>query len=147
MDAGTSLYRKQTVEKRSFQQPAYSLLVLGEELIQAREGLVSRAIGVALARRINCALLFYQARMLVVVTVQTQQFPVTAVGRIIVVIVIAVMDGQLVQVRAREFTRTTPADPRIHLERLLTIALVALVSVTSGFCDDLIEFFLVDIAR
>ena len=107
---------------------------------------MSRAIGVALSRRFNYSLLFYQTRMFVVVTVQTQQFPVTAVGRIIVVIVIAVMDGQLVQVRARELTRTAPADPRVHLERLLTVPLIALVSVTLGFRDDLVEFFLVDIA-
>src|SRR5690349_9008814 len=70
--------------------------------------------------------------MLVVMAVQTQQFPVAAIDRVIVVIVIAVMNGQLTQVGAREFAPAATANPGINLERLLAIALFALGGGLTG---------------
>jgi hypothetical protein len=57
----------------------------------------------------------------VVVAVEAQQFPVAAVGRVVAVIVVPVMDRQLAKVGAREFAAAATADPRIDLERLLSV--------------------------
>src|SRR5690606_14383071 len=70
-----------------------------------------------------------QARMLVVVTVHAQQLPVAAVGRVVVVVVVAMVDRQLLQVRARELARATAADPGVHPQRTLTVAVAALFGV------------------
>ena len=58
---------------------------------------------------------FELALVLVVVAVETEQFPVAAVGRVVVVIVVAVVYGQLVYVFARELPRATAANPRVDL--------------------------------
>lgn len=80
------------------------------------------------------------ARMLVVVAVHTEQFPVAAIGRIEIVIVVAMMNGQFGQVCARELARATAANPRIHLERAFAITMAALFRVTTRSSDDAVEF-------
>lgn len=77
--------------------------------------------------------------MFVVVAVEAQQFPVASVGRIEIVVVVAVMDSQLMAVGVSEFTCAAPADPRVHFHRLLAIAKIPLVCSTYGVCDDAIE--------
>ena len=64
--------------------------------------------------------------VLIVVTVETQQLPVAPVGGIVVVVVILVMDCQLTQLCAAKFPSAARTDPRIQLERLRPIALLAL---------------------
>ena len=76
--------------------------------------------------------------MLIVVTVDTQQLPVAAVRRIVIVVVILVMDGELSNSLARKFTPATRTDPRKHLERLPSIGLLLALSVMPGLGDDLI---------
>jgi predicted Na+-dependent transporter len=51
--------------------------------------------------------------MFVVMAVQAQQFPVAAVGQVVVVIVVPVMNGQLTKVSVREFATAATADPWI----------------------------------
>ena len=51
--------------------------------------------------------------MFVVMAVKARQFSVAPVGRVVVVIVVPVMNGQLAQVRARKFAAAATADPRI----------------------------------
>src|SRR3989442_9497201 len=63
----------------------------------------------------------------VVVAVQTQQLPVAAIGRVVVVIVVSVVDGQFAHVGARELSGAAPADPRVDLQRLFPIAPFALL--------------------
>jgi len=79
------------------------------------------------------------ALVLVVVAVQTQQLPVAAVGGIVVVIVVPVMDGQLTQVRMVEATSAATADPGIELECLFPVALLTLVPGPTGLGDDLVQ--------
>jgi len=67
--------------------------------------------------------------------VQAQQFPVAAIERIVVVIVVAVMNGKLAQVGAREFAPAATADPWINLECSLSITLFALGSGAAGVGD------------
>ena len=53
--------------------------------------------------------------------VDAQQFPVAAVGRIIPVIMVFVMDRQLSQFFARKITAAFCTDPREDLQRLISI--------------------------
>src|SRR2546423_92625 len=76
-----------------------------------RLGLLHRAAGL----RID------DARMLVLVAVDAQQFPVAAVGRIIVVIAILVMHGELAQALAFELAAAARADAGEDLERLAAV--------------------------
>lgn len=78
--------------------------------------------------------------MLIVMAIQTQQFPVAAVGRVVVVIVIAVVDGQFAQIGAVEFAGAAAAYPWVDLECLLAIALVAEFGRAAGVRDDAVEF-------
>jgi len=51
--------------------------------------------------------------MFVAVAVKAKQLPVATVGRVVVVIVVLVMNGQFTQVRARKLAAAPTADPRI----------------------------------
>ena len=51
--------------------------------------------------------------MFVAAAVKAKQLPVATVGRVVVVIVVLVMNGQLTQVRARKLASAPTADPRI----------------------------------
>ena len=88
----------------------------------------------------NAAAGFKQALVLVVVAIQAQQFPVAAVGRVVVVVVVAVVDGEFAQVGVGEAARTAAADPGVDLQRLLAVALIALFGGTARFGDDFVEF-------
>jgi hypothetical protein len=59
--------------------------------------------------------------MLAIVAVQAQEFPVAAVGRIVVVVAIFVVHRQLVQFLAGKFPAAPGADPRQDFERLIAI--------------------------
>jgi hypothetical protein len=50
-----------------------------------------------------------------------------AVGGVVVVIVVAVVDRQLTQVGASEFAGAAAADPWVDLESLFPVALLALL--------------------
>ncbi len=71
--------------------------------------------------------------------VETEQLPVAAVGRVVVVIVIAVVNCQLTQIRARERSSTAATGPRIDLQRSLAVALGALIGSAPRFGHDAIE--------
>ena len=71
--------------------------------------------------------------------IHTQQLPVTAIGRIIVVVVITMMHRQLLQILAREFARATPTNMRVHFQRLFTISQFTLLTGTSRSSHDLIQ--------
>jgi hypothetical protein len=64
--------------------------------------------------------------VLVVMTVETKQFPVASVGRIVVMVMIFVMDRELAQLLAVEFSSAVPTDPWKHFERLFPIGLLQL---------------------
>ena len=83
--------------------------------------------------RLNLPLVF------VVMAVQTQQFPVAAIGRIIVVIVVAVMHRQLMHNLVRELTTAATANRRIHLQRLLTISLIPQLAGSPRFTHNLMQ--------
>lgn len=71
--------------------------------------------------------------------VEAQQLPVAAIRRIVIVVVILVMDGELLQVGAGKRPRAFPANPRVNFERLFPISLVALLCVAPGIGNDPVE--------
>jgi len=77
--------------------------------------------------------------VLVFVTVDTQQLPVAAVRRIVVVVVILVMDRELSNFSPREFSSASGTDPRKNLERSLPIGLLSTLSKSPGLVDKLIR--------
>ncbi len=50
-----------------------------------------------------------------VVTIETQQLPVAAIGRIVVVVVVLVMDRELTQRFAGKFASAMRTEPGIYL--------------------------------
>ena len=92
------------------------------------------------ARRCRIMPLFIQiSRVLIVVAVDTQQFPVTAVRGIIIMVVIPVMDRKFTKSFACEFTSTPRADPRENLKRSLTIGILPTLPVAPGSGNYLIQ--------
>ena len=83
---------------------------------------------------------FQSPLVFIVMAIQTQQLPVAAIGRVVVVIVVPVMNGQLTKVSVCEFAGAAPTDPRIDLERLLSVALLALGSGTAGLGHYAVQF-------
>src|SRR5690606_30770279 len=78
-------------------------------------------------------------RVLVVMAVHAQQLPVAAVGRVVVVVVVAVVDRQFLHVGAGELARAAAADPRVHLQRPLAVAFLALGGRATRVGDDAVE--------
>lgn len=97
-------------------------------------GLVSICAAAAPGIRLEQALVF------IVVTIDAQKLPIAAIRRVIVMIVVAVVDRELLNVVAGEFPSATPADPWIELERLLAVALFPRLPVLPGFGHQLIQF-------
>lgn len=62
-------------------------------------------------------------------TVNAKQFPIAAVGRIVAVVVVDVMNGQFSQVGAGKFAGAAAAYPRVKFESLLSIPFFALRDV------------------
>src|SRR5262249_43448073 len=77
--------------------------------------------------------------VLIVMAIQAQQLPIATVRRIVVVVVVAVMYGQLAQVLVGELAAAAPADPGVDLERLLAVAALALRGVAAGFGEDAVQ--------
>ncbi len=77
--------------------------------------------------------------VLVFVTVDTQQLPVAAVRRIVVVVVVLVMDRELSNFSSREFSPALGTDPRKNLERSLPIGLLSTLSKSPSLVDNLIR--------
>lgn len=84
------------------------------------------------------ALLFDGADVFLFVTVDAQQFPVAAVGRVVVVVVVAVVDGQFAQFLAFEFAAAAAADMGKQFEGLFAVAVLAFEGVAAGFGQNLV---------
>src|SRR3954462_10406193 len=83
---------------------------------------------------------FQSPLVFIVMAIQTQQLPVAAIGWVVVVIVVPMMNGQLTKVSVREFATAATADPRIDLQRLLSIALFARCGSPAGLGHYAIQF-------
>lgn len=75
--------------------------------------------------------------MLVVVAIKTQQLPVAAVGRIVVMVMILVVDGKLAKPFAFELAPAASTNWWKHFECLFTIALHPLLFFTTKLRNEL----------
>ncbi|VTR69370.1 hypothetical protein DESC_740109 [Desulfosarcina cetonica] len=73
--------------------------------------------------------------MFVVVAIDTQQLPVAAVGWIVVVVVVAMMDGQFPQLFAAELAAAAAADMREQFQGFLAVRLLPLLHVATRIGD------------
>ncbi len=78
--------------------------------------------------------------MFVIVTEEAEQFPVTAVRRVVVVIVVLVVNGELPKPFARELPSASGADPWKNCEGFLAIGLFSRISVSGRLGKDRILF-------
>lgn len=92
------------------------------------------SIGSAVAGR-----LVQHARVLVIVAIQTQQFPVTAVGRIVVVVMIFVVDSEFTQTHTGKLARAAAANPGKQFERAFAITRLARFTLLACFGDNTIK--------
>ena len=76
--------------------------------------------------------------MLILMAINAEQFPIAAIRRIIIVIVIFMMDRKLSKPLALEFTPAAPADWRKKSERLFTVTLHPNFALTSNISNELL---------
>lgn len=96
-----------------------------EQVLELREGREGRRLVLLSAqRRLVRRASHLISLVLIIVAVETEQLPVAPVGRVIIVVVVFVMDGELAQFLAVKFAPAVATDPRKHLERLLSIGLL-----------------------
>ena len=81
----------------------------------------------------------WTAPVLRLMAISAQQLPVAAVGRVVIVIAVPMVDFEQLQVRMRELPRAPAADPRIELERLLAVTLRALRLRAPGVRDNAVQ--------
>lgn len=120
--------------------PGVPLLFALQQSFQIRKGLVTSpsflltCCGHTATRRlIDIACVF------IVVTVQAKQLPVATVWGIVVMIVIAVMDCELMQVLPGKLALASPTNPGVHLECLFPVILFPLLPATPGLGDNLLQ--------
>jgi hypothetical protein len=76
-----------------------------------------------------------------VVTVEAQQFPVAAIERIVVVVVVPVMHRQLAQFFALEFAGASAADVGEEFQSLLPVSGLTLLFFLAHLRDEPVIFF------
>ena len=77
--------------------------------------------------------------VLLVMTLETQQFPIAAVKWIVVVVVILVMDGKLAKSFARKFAAAPTTDVGKNIQGSVPISRQALPSIPSSLGNDLVQ--------
>jgi len=82
--------------------------------------------------------------VLVIVAIDTQKFPIAAVGRIVVVIVVAMVHRQFPQICHCKFTGATAANPRINFQGAFSVAFGTGIGIPAGIEDYLVETLVVD---
>ena len=80
-----------------------------------------------------------QTCMLIVMAVNAEIFPIAAIRRIVVVIMILVMYGQFIKIFFIELAPAAATDPGMDLERLGAIALLSSVSGPDCIDHSLVE--------
>jgi hypothetical protein len=84
--------------------------------------------------------LFQIPRVLIVMTVDAQELPITPIRRVVIVVVILVMNRELTKSFACKFTPAPCTDPRINFERFLPVFLFSLLSAAPGIGKHLARF-------
>ena len=79
--------------------------------------------------------------MLVIVAVEAEQFPVAAVGWIVVMVVVPVVDRQLAKLLAFEFPDASGADMREKLQGFFAVSGLAQLLLLAHLCNSLVVSF------
>ena len=70
--------------------------------------------------------------MFIIMAIKAKQLPVAAVGRVVVVVMVAVVDREHPQLPAAEIAAAAPADMRKQFQGPLAITLFPLLPVAAG---------------
>jgi hypothetical protein len=73
------------------------------------------------------------------VAIHAQQFPIAAVGRVMVVVVVLVVHGQLLNIAVVEGAGAASADPGEEFERAVAIGFLARRAIAPRFGDDAVR--------
>jgi hypothetical protein len=79
--------------------------------------------------------------VLIVVTIETQQFPVAAVGWIVIVVVVLVVYRKFTKFFSGKFPSAMRAYPGINLECSFPISLLPEILVALGLGDELLNIW------
>jgi hypothetical protein len=79
--------------------------------------------------------------MFVIMAVDAEQFPVTAVGRIIVVIMVDVVHREFPALFTLEFAGTSGADRREQFQRLFPVSRLTFLLLPTHFGDQAVTLF------
>lgn len=99
-----------------------------------------RTVAIIMHYRIAACVSIEGARVLAVVAVQAQEFPIAAVGRIVVVVAVLVVHRQLVQFLAGKFPPAPGAYPRQDLERFIAIKIPSPRPHLPRFSENVLQF-------
>jgi len=89
--------------------------------------------------------MFLVLLVFVVVTIETEKFPVAAIRWVVVMIHILMVNRQFSQVLGAKVATTSAADPGIELEGLIAIAGGALIARLAGTGHDPIKLVEIDV--
>ncbi len=89
-------------------------------------------------RRFTECLFIKVLLVLVVVAVEAKELPVAAVGRVVLVVVVLMVDREFPQLFPLECTATPGAHMGEKLEGLLSVALLTQLPFSAGLCDELL---------
>ena len=78
--------------------------------------------------------------MLVVVAIEAKQFPVAAVGGVVVVVMVPVVDCEFLELPAREFAAAAPTDVGKQLQRLFPVFLLPEFAASPDFGNEPLLF-------
>ena len=109
----------------------HSGLQICERIMRRRRCLLARAA-------IPCRFIG-NPRMLVFVTVNTKQLPVTAIEWIVVVVVVFVVHCELAQTHTGKLTGASAANMWVEFERTLSVRRFALRAVSARFGNNAVE--------
>ena len=78
--------------------------------------------------------------MFIVMAIDAQKFPVAAIGRIVVMVMIFVVNRELPQSLTLKFPPAPRADPGKKLKRLFTVFPLPILLRAPGLCHQLFQF-------
>ena len=79
--------------------------------------------------------------MLMIVTIYAQEFPIAAIGGVVVMIVVFVMNRQFSKALSRKFASAARADVRVHLQGPSPVTLLSLFDFPTEVGTELIPLF------
>ncbi len=114
-------------------------LLLVQQILDVREG--SKGLTSVLGQLTGCA--GQASGVLIIVAIQTKEFPVTAIGWVVFVIVVTMMHRKLMQARAFERSAAASADPGKQAQGLFTVAPFTRIARLPRGGDDAIQLGLI----